>query len=68
MGRLMASLSEVQAAAAELAAAEQNLRRIVIEADAAGIPKAAIGRAAGLSRHTVIRWVDDTSHDSTPLQ
>jgi DNA-binding phage protein len=52
----VASLDSVTAAAK---AAEEARRALVAEAlaaVAAGIPKAAVARAAGVSRQTVISW------------
>lgn len=50
------SVQEVQAAAEAAAAAQQRLRDAVTAAQVAGVPDAAIARAAGVSRQTIINW------------
>ncbi len=54
------SLQDVAAAAAEADAAEAKLRHAVAAAHQAGVPQAAIARAAGRARNTIIRWLRDT--------
>ena len=52
----MSGIQDVQAAADNLAAAYDALRQAVLDAQASGVPDAAIARAAGVSRSTVLNW------------
>lgn len=50
------SIQSVEAAAADLEAARQRLLDQVQAAQTAGVPDAAIARAAGVSRQTIHTW------------
>lgn len=50
------SIQDVQAAAEAVTDAQQQLREAVAAAQAAGVPDAAVARAAGVSRQTIINW------------
>ena len=54
----MASLDTVTFAAQAARDAQDALRREVRAAVDAGVPKAAVARAAGVTRQTVALWVD----------
>lgn len=59
------TIQQIEAAAAEAAAAEQQLRELVVAADRGGVPQAAIARAARKSRGTVIRWLKQSQDEGT---
>lgn len=52
----MSSIPAVEAAAKTADEAQQALHQAVKEAQANGVPDAAIARAAGVTRMTIRRW------------
>lgn len=57
----MSSIQEVEAAAQAVRDAERRLRETVAAARTAGVPGAALARAAGVSRPTINSWIRQTS-------
>ncbi len=55
----MATLASVEAHAKAVAAAQSALVAEMLAAVAAGIPKAAVARAAGVTPQTLYRWFGD---------
>ncbi len=62
----MASLESVAAKAKARTEAHQALITEARNAVTAGIPKAAVARAAGVTRQTIINWTTEANRDTHP--
>lgn len=52
----MALLEQIEAAAKQVEQAQADLKAIVVEAQANGIPDSTITKAAGVTRGTIYNW------------
>ena len=52
----MTLLEQIEAAAKKVEQAQEDLKAIVVEAQANGIPDSTIAKAAGVTRGTIYNW------------
>lgn len=57
----MSTLQDVEAAKAQLAAAERHYRQTIANAIEGGVPLSKVARVANVSRQTIYNWIESLS-------